>query len=167
MSIYTKETYRSWFNRWGLAVLLLLSLCCHSLFSQDDRRNRRSRRGERKEQVVTDTLPVMSDSLRAVNDSIAARLDSIATADSIARVDSMEMLKKSSLDAPAFTAARDSIIEDFSNGQKKIYYYGDVSVEYGNMKLTADYMEYDLDSQTLYARGTKDSTGVITGAPVM
>ncbi|MBQ7772171.1 MAG: LPS-assembly protein LptD [Bacteroidales bacterium] len=167
MSIYTKETYRSWFNRWGLAVLLLLSLCCHSLFSQDDRRNRRPRRGERKEQVVTDTLPVMSDSLRAVNDSIAARLDSIATADSIARVDSMEMLKKSSLDAPAFTAARDSIIEDFSNGQKKIYYYGDVSVEYGNMKLTADYMEYDLDSQTLYARGTKDSTGVITGAPVM
>ena len=105
MSIYTKETYRSWFNRWGLAVLLLLSLCCHSLFSQDDRRNRRPRRGERKEQVVTDTLPVMSDSLRAVNDSIAARLDSIATADSIARVDSMEMLKKSSLDAPALKNA--------------------------------------------------------------
>ena len=48
-----------------------------------------------------------------------------------------------------------------------IYYYGDVSVTYGNMKLTADYMEYDLKNQTLYARGTKDSTGVITGQPVM
>ena len=48
-----------------------------------------------------------------------------------------------------------------------IYYYGDVSVTYGNMKLTADYMEYDLNSGTLYARGTKDTTGVITGQPVM
>ena len=35
------------------------------------------------------------------------------------------------------------------------------------MKLTADYMEYDLNSSTLYARGTKDTTGVINGRPVM
>jgi hypothetical protein len=35
------------------------------------------------------------------------------------------------------------------------------------MKLTADYMEYDLATQTVFARGTKDSTGVITGKPVM
>ena len=59
------------------------------------------------------------------------------------------MLKKSSLDAPAFTTARDSIVEDFSNGRRMIYYYGDASVTYGNMKLTADYMEYDLNTQTL------------------
>ena len=77
------------------------------------------------------------------------------------------MLSKSSLEAPAFTTARDSIVEDFSNGKRIIYYYGDVSVTYGNMKLTADYMEYDLATQTVYARGTKDSTGVIKGQPVM
>ena len=167
MSINRKGTIRSWLDKWGLALLLMLILCCHTGFSQDDRRNRRSRRGGRSTELIVDSLPVMSDSLRAINDSIAARRDSIAKADSISRVDSVNMLKKSSLDAPAFTAARDSIVEDFSNGKRMIYYYGDASVSYGNMKLSADYMEYDLKNNTLYARGTKDSTGVITGAPVM
>ena len=105
-------------------------------------------------------VPVLNDSIKAVNDSIAR-------ADSIQRLDSLNMLEKSSLDAPAFTAARDSIVEDFSNGKKMIYYYGDVSVAYGNMKLTADYMEYDLNTSTLYARGTTDTTGTVTGQPVM
>ena len=105
-------------------------------------------------------VPVLNDSIKAVNDSIAR-------ADSIHRLDSLRMLEQSSLDAPAFTAARDSIVEDFSNGKKMIYYYGDVSVAYGNMKLTADYMEYDLNTSTLYARGTTDTTGTVTGQPVM
>ncbi|MDE5731622.1 MAG: LPS-assembly protein LptD, partial [Bacteroidales bacterium] len=94
-------------------------------------------------------------------------IDSVAVRDSSAVSDSLDLLKRSSLDEPAFTAAKDSIIEDFSNGQRMIYYYGDVSVTYGNMKLTADYMEYDLNTQTLFARGTKDTAGVITGQPVM
>ena len=167
MSIYRKGTIKSWLDRWGLVTILMLLICCHSAFSQDDRRSRRSRRGNVDTELIKDSLPVLSDSLRAVNDSIAASRDSIARADSIARIDSVNMLKKSSLDAPAFTAARDSIVEDFSNGKKMIYYYGDASVTYGNMKLSADYMEYDLNSNTLFARGTKDTTGVITGAPVM
>ena len=167
MSIYRKGTIKSWLDRWGLVTILMLLICCHSAFSQDDRRSRRSRRGNVDTELIKDSLPVLSDSLRAVNDSIAASRDSIARADSIARIDSVNMLKKSSLDAPAFTAARDSIVEDFSNGKKMIYYYGDASVTYGNMKLTADYMEYALNSNTLFARGTKDTTGVITGAPVM
>ena len=108
----------------------------------------------------TAAIPVISDSLRFVRDSIHR-------ADSIKAADSLLMLNKSSLESPAFTVAKDSIIEDFSNGKKMIYYYGDVSVTYGNMKLTADYMEYDLATSTLYARGTKDTTGVIKGMPVM
>ncbi len=167
MSLYKKEISGYNLSGWILAALMLLSVCCHTAFSQDDRRSRRQRRAEARNEIVSDSLPVMSDSLRAVNDSIAARRDSISRADSLARRDSVSMLRKSSLEAPAFTAARDSIIEDFSNGKRMIYYYGEASVTYGNMKLTADYMEYDLNSQTLYARGTKDTTGVITGAPVM
>ena len=167
MSLYKKEIINGNISGWILAALMLLSVCCHSAFSQDDRRSRRQRRAAVASEVISDSLPHMSDSLKAVNDSIAARRDSIARVDSIAKRDSMEMLQKSSLDAPAFTTARDSIVEDFSNGKKMIYYYGDASVSYGNMKLTADYMEYDLNTQTLYARGTKDTTGVITGAPVM
>ena len=48
-----------------------------------------------------------------------------------------------------------------------IYYYGDVTVTYGDMKLSADYMEYDLQTKTVFARGTKDSTGTVTGQPTM
>lgn len=153
---------KEWLEKWGLAVLMLLVLSTFTLSSQDNRRSRRARRAvaEAETEVVTDTIPEISDSLRHV-------LDSTHRADSIAAHDSLQMLKKSSLEAPAFTTARDSVIEDFSDGKRLIHYYGDVSVTYADMKLTADYMQYDLATSTLYARGTTDSTGVITGKPVM
>ena len=161
MSIYNKGTITTWLEKWGLVAIMLLILSTFTVSSQDDRRSRRLRRD------AMATLPADSASVPVLNDSIKAVKDSIARADSIQRLDSLNMLEKSSLDAPAFTAARDSIVEDFSNGKKMIYYYGDVSVSYGNMKLTADYMEYDLNTSTLYARGTTDTTGTVTGQPVM
>jgi len=111
----------------------------------------------------------MSDSLAlAAQDSLNRRRDSIHRADSAFRRDSLDMLQKSSLERPAFTTAKDSIIEDFSDGKQIIYYYGDVSVTYGTMKLSADYMEYNLQTGTLYARGSKDpATGEMKGEPKM
>ena len=161
MSIYNKGTITTWFEKWGLVAVMLLILSTFTVSSQEDRRSRRLRR----DALVT--TPADSVGAPVLNDSIKAVNDSIAHADSIQRLDSLNMLEKSSLDAPAFTAARDSIVEDFSDGKRMIYYYGDVSVTYGNMKLTADYMEYDLNSSTLFARGTKDTTGTVTGQPVM
>ena len=153
---------RKLFERLGLAAFLLLVLGSFTLSSQEDSRDRRLRRSRAHLEHMHDTaaVPFISDSLRFVRDSIHK-------ADSVKAADSLQMLHKSSLEAPAFTVAKDSIIEDFSDGKQMIYYYGDVSVTYGNMKLTADYMEYDLKTATLYARGTKDSTGVIKGMPVM
>ena len=161
MSSYSNGAMKQWLAKWGLVAVMLLVFCSFTVSSQEDRRSRRSRRNAAvSEQIDTQIVPELSDSLKAVRDSIHR-------ADSIFKVDSIRMLSKSSLEAPAFTTARDSIVEDFSNGKRIIYYYGDVSVTYGNMKLTADYMEYDLATQTVYARGTKDSTGVIKGQPVM
>ena len=162
MSIIDKGIMIKWLEKWGLVAFMLLVLSSFTLLSQDDRRLRRAKSEIEMSEVALDSVSraVLSDSLRAVRDSIHR-------ADSIASIDSLRMLKKSSLESPAFTTARDSIIEDFSDGKQMIYYYGDVSVTYGNMKLTADYMEYDLKTATLYARGTKDTTGVITGKPVM
>ncbi|MBO5498368.1 MAG: LPS-assembly protein LptD [Bacteroidales bacterium] len=166
---------KMWSAKWILAALMLLVFNTFTLSSQESRRSRRAQREQIAAEVrsgfnmkseSSDSLDI-SDSLSAMNDSTRFVMDSIARADSIFKQDSIAMLRKSSLEAPAFTAARDSIIEDFSDGKKLIYYYGDVSVTYGNMKLTADYMEYDLNTSTLYARGTKDTTGVITGRPVM
>ena len=100
----------------------------------------------------------------------AAELDSLRLADSIAiaRRDSLDMLQKSSLERPAFTTAKDSIITDFSDGKRLIYYYGGATVTYQNMKLTADYIEYDMATNVVYARGQKDpATGEMTGLPEM
>ena len=148
--------------RWvGMITLILLFLSDLDMYAQSPKRQRRSQRNAALREAVSDTSkPVLSDSLLAVRDSIA-------TADSIHRADSLDLLTKSSLDAPAFTTARDSIIEDFSNGKQIIHYYGDVTVTYGNMKMSADYMEYDLKSGILFARGTTDTTGNVVGRPVM
>lgn len=166
MSSYNKGTFGKWFDRWGLAMLLLLILSSFTLSSQDVRRGRRQLRDRNMTEMPgADTLlPAAADSA-FMPDSV--RRDTAAVRDSSFHADSIALLNKSSLDEPAFTAARDSIVEDFSNGRRMIYYYGDVSVSYGNMKLTADYMEYDLKTQTLFARGTKDTTGAVTGQPVM
>ncbi len=145
------------------ALLLLLLLCSFASPAEDDRRERRRRARE----SVKGTETQLDSAALAKRDSIKAVTDSIHFADSVARADSMAMLDKSSLDHPAFSTAKDSIIEDFSDGKRVIHYYGDVSVEYAGMKLTADYMEYDISSQTLFARGTKDSTGTINGMPTM
>ena len=160
MSIYNNVNIKKWLSKWGLAALMLLVFSTFTVSSQDDRRNRRLLRENLEIQTLNDSIPAISDSLKHV-------LDSTHRADSIARIDSLNLLSKSSLEAPAFTTARDSVIEDFSGGKRMIYYYGDVTVSYANMKLTADYMEYDLANATLYARGTTDSLGVTTGNPVM
>ncbi len=161
-----------------LAAVALLALC-PSVFPQSDgnRRQRGKSRMAGTELLATGTLrdsignalsaqpgspAVPADSMKT-----AAAADSLSHADSLLRLDSLNLLRKSSLERPAFSTARDSIVEDFSDGKQMIYYYGDVTVTYGDMKLTADYMEYDLKTQTVYARGTADTLGNVTGQPTM
>ena len=97
-----------------------------------------------------------------------ARRDSLRVVDSLRRVDSVSLLGKSSLDRPAFSNAADSMISDFSNGRRIIYYYGATSAKYQDMELTANYMEYDMNEGIVYARGVYDSLkGEWVGRPVM
>ena len=140
-----------------------------TMFGQDVRRNRNLAKAavshdvsQSEEAVVIDTAispqrPEGIDTLRAGLDSTAFRRDSFRRADSTSRADSLSLLEKSSLTRPAFSGAKDSIRQDFSNGQRKMYYWGEVEVSYENIKLKADYMEYDMATGTVYARGTYDS----------
>lgn len=103
---------------------------------------------------------------------VTPRTDSLGTprTDSLgaARADSLDLLKKSSLERPAFSTAKDSIITDFTGGKRLVYYYGGATVTYQDMKLTADYLEYDMLNNTVFARGRKDLvTGEMTGLPEM
>lgn len=111
--------------------------------------------------VAQDTLrAVVADTL-AATDSLAAdgvQADSLMTADTA---------RKGMLEMPAFSTAVDSVIEDFSSGRQMIYYYGEASVTYGDMKLTAEYMEYDVERQVVYAAGVADTAGVVKGKPEM
>ncbi len=73
-----------------------------------------------------------------------------------------------SLDEPIFSGGRDSIVKDFNvNGRKMIYYYGDVKVKYGDLELSSEYMAFDVDSKTVFAKGLPDTSGAIIGRPVM
>ena len=161
MTYINKDIFSKWLKSVCMTIIMLLVFSTLDIYAQNVRNSRRAQRKASLSEVLADTTkPVLSDSLLAVRDSIAR-------ADSIHRADSLDLLTKSSLDAPAFTAARDSIVEDFSNGKQMIHYYGEVTVTYGNMKMTADYMEYDLKSGILFARGTTDTTGNVVGRPVM
>ncbi len=143
-------------------ILCLMLLPSFLGLSQDIKRARKQQRT-----VFNQTAVVKRDSI-VIPDSVKVRRDSIHRADSIFRSDSLALQKKSSLSAPAFSGAKDSVREVFTEGQRKIFYYGDVSVEYGNVKLTADYMEYDMKSGSVFARGTLDTlTGEVKGQPTM
>ncbi len=123
---------------------------------------RRNRQGGTVYGTQVERAVVAPDSLEL------ARRDSLRQVDSLHRADSVELLGRSSLDLPAFSNAADSMISDFSDGKRLIYYFGETSVKYQDMELTANYMEYDLNSGTVFARGVYDSLeGVWNGQPVM
>jgi lipopolysaccharide assembly outer membrane protein LptD (OstA) len=143
-----------------LLILLIVLLTGFAVFGQNPLRT--VNRGNGQPEIPdTLTLPV-PDSLLFARDSISVtdsllRLDSIVRADSLFRLDSLDLLRKSSLEQPAFSGAKDSVRQDFSNGQRKMYYWGDVTVTYGNLKLSAEYMEYDMNTGIVFAKGIYDS----------
>ena len=141
-------------------MLMLLAAACQLLPAQNV-----GRRGAR--QVFSNAVPKTVRKVE-LDSAELARRDSIHVADSIRRVDSAAMRAKSSLEVPAFSQAKDSIVEVFTDGQRMIYYYGDVSVEYQDMKLSAAYMQYNMKTGTVFAKGIYDTLkGEWTGRPVM
>ncbi|MBO4475749.1 MAG: LPS-assembly protein LptD [Bacteroidales bacterium] len=149
----------STFRRLVFAGLLLI-LATLSLDAQTV-----GRRGQR--QVFSNAVPKTKKTVE-LDSAALARLDSLHRADSVRRADSAALRSMSSLEAPAFSAAKDSIVEVFTDGQRMIYYYGDVTVEYQDIKLTAAYMQYDMNTGTVFAKGVYDSLdGEWKGRPVM
>ncbi len=140
------------------AAILLLVSGEHSSYAQLFGRRNRDKVTPPTDSTLVETLP----------DSVLAYRDSVHRADSVARRDSLDLLEKSSLDRPAFSEAKDSIITEFTGGQRKIYYYGGATVTYQDMKLTADYIEYDMLTNTVHATGLPDpATGEMKGQPEM
>lgn len=80
--------------------------------------------------------------------------------------DSAATVQKGTIDRPAFSTARDSVIEDVE--KNIIYYFGEVTATYGTLSITADYMAYNTKMNIVYARGTRDTiTNELVGRPEM
>ena len=141
-----------------------------------------------KERIV-DTITLVSDSIQPdsiahfVADSLGVPLDSIAFSDSLSipidslQVDSLhrDTLKPtkrriesrrsgSAIETKVVCSAADSSYRDMN--KKKIYYYGQAEAKYDDITLTADYLEFDLETSVCTARGVTDSLGKVKGRPV-
>ena len=102
--------------------------------------------------AVADTVKVAQDTLVAATDTTAADT----------------LVNNSSIREPIFSGGKDSIVKDFNvDGRKMIYYYGDVKVTYGDLELSSEYMAFDVDSKTVFAKGLPDTSGTIFGQPKM
>ena len=79
-----------------------------------------------KEPALQDNVPSLpvADSLdlSAPDSLLLSATDSTLTASDSTII---TMRPKSALERPAFSAAKDSVIEDFTGGRRVIYYYGD------------------------------------------
>ena len=106
------------------------------------------------------------DSLRVVPPVPDSLMASASPSDSTATADTLFVQPKGAIDRPAFSAARDSVLEDIE--RNIIYYFGDVTAKYQDMELKADYMSYNTKLNVVYAKGSLDTiTGEVTGRPVM
>ena len=80
--------------------------------------------------------------------------------------DSLFVQPKGTIDRPAFSTARDSVMEDIENNI--IYYFGEVTAKYQDLELKADYMAYNTKLNVVFAKGVRDTiTNEVSGRPVM
>lgn len=114
-----------------------------------------------------DTLKTRIQNLRgAASDTLTPLQDTLITGTDSTASDSL--VNNSSLEGPIFSGGKDSIVKDFNvDGRKMIYYYGDVKVSYGDMEISSEYMAFDVDSKTVFAKGLPDTSGTVFGKPKM
>ena len=143
---------------------------------------------EPRERIV-DTITLAPDTIQPDSitsfalDSLGVSLDTIAFSDSLMlstdslQVDSLrrDTLKpttrriesrrsESAIETKVICSAADSSYRDMN--QKKIYYYGQAEAKYDDIILTADCLEFDLETSTCRAYGMADTLGKIQGRPV-
>ncbi len=84
--------------------------------------------------------------------SIHAQIDTLYTIDN-------------SLKNKASYFAKDSIFNDVKN--KKIYLYGDARLDYDGMKITADFISFDLKNEEVFATYSYTTDSIKKGIPVL
>ncbi|MFO7830003.1 MAG: putative LPS assembly protein LptD [Bacteroidales bacterium] len=107
-----------------------------------------------------DTLSVSEP----VSDTINTQAKDILKNDTISN-DSVRTRKSENIiESKVIYDAKDSIV--LSRDNKKVYLYKEASIEYGDVVLEADFIEYDQEKNVVFAMGMEDSTGTLVGKPV-
>lgn len=106
-------------------------------------------------------VSAVADSLASTIASSAAEVPAVVAADSIPG-DSVAQ-KRDDLEAPVIYQSKDSMVW-YKNGNA--YLYGEGQVNYQKIELKANEITIDLETSTVHAQGSTDSTGVTTGRPV-
>ena len=129
-----------------VTILVVAVVCSFSSYAQ--------RAGRNGAFTVPDTLAA-AEAQTAHDSTLVAAPDSIP-GDTVRD-------KRDELEAPVIYQSQDSMVW-YKNGNA--YLYGAGQVNYQKIELKANEITIDLETSTVYAQGTVDSTGTETGRPV-
>ena len=129
-------------------IILLISLVALSQGMSAQRAVRRAGTG-----AVSDSAAVNAD-VQPTDTAMVAMSDTLAN-------DTTK--KRDDLEAPVIYQSKDSMVW-YKNGNA--YLYGDGQVNYQSIELKANEITIDLETSSVYAQGTTDSVGTVTGRPV-
>lgn len=124
--------------------MLTVVACSQSLSAQ---------RAMRRADVVPDSVAMATEALSA-DTAMVTPADSLANDTASQRTD---------LEAPVVYQSQDSMVW-YKNGNA--YLYGSGQVNYQKIELKANEITIDLETSTVYAQGTTDTLGNVTGRPV-
>lgn len=134
-----------------LILSTILSLLCTSIYSQEE-----------------DTISVVSSDTLKNSVLTPEEFVQLGSNDSTTYQDSTQTLKKSKsgdISAEVIYSAKDSMVIGMDN--RKVFLYGEGSVKFEQIELTANYIEFDMAISQVFAKGTpNDTTGKMEGRPV-
>ena len=121
--------------------------------------------------LIISTIFLISGKVAFSQDTTALAIDTtkldstVLTPAQILAGDTIKEKKSSGdIDAEVHYSAKDSVVMSIDG--KKIFLYKGAEVSYVNIKLDADYIEFDMTTNEVYAVGLPDSSGTILGSPV-
>ncbi|GHT68307.1 hypothetical protein FACS189452_07720 [Bacteroidia bacterium] len=119
------------------------------------------------EPVAADTATSQIDDLSQITDSIFADTDALQFADFQQDSVSSDSIDNDAgaINSPVFSKGEDSTVFVLDGGNR-VLLYGNGNVQYQNMELTADFIDFNMDTKVAYARATWDSAGNAKGRPI-
>lgn len=129
-------------------ILLSLSFILIGLIQGYAQKKEESKITPNKKISLSDSIPSVENLIK--NDSI--------------QNDSLQVVEKESIDAITDYDADDYVLEDIIN--KTTYLYNNAEINYKDINIRAGYIEIDHGTNTIIAKGIKDSVGVYSQLPV-